>query len=142
MMGTGMAVFKRFALAAAVLIAGIAAASAACRSESFEDNGYIVCSFDLAETDLRLFWQHPDGDAFGTFTALAGHLEGGGERLAFAMNGGMYGEDYGPIGLYIENGRELARANTTVGRGRRETGAEFLQEAERHLLHRPGTAPG
>jgi uncharacterized protein YigE (DUF2233 family) len=112
MMGSGMAVFTRFAFMAVVLVTGFDAASAACRSESFEDNGYIVCSFDLAETDLRFFWQHPDGDAFGTFTALAGHLEGNGERLAFAMNGGMYGEDYSPIGLYIENGVELARANT------------------------------
>ena len=112
MMGSGMAVFTRFAFAAAVLLAGLDAASAACRSESFEDGDYIVCSFDLAETDLRFFWQHPDGDAFGTFTALAGHLEGNDAKLAFAMNGGMYGEDYSPIGLYIEDGKELAPANT------------------------------
>ena len=52
MMGSGMAVFTRFALAAAVLLAGSAAASAACRSESFEDNDYIVCSFDLAESSV------------------------------------------------------------------------------------------
>jgi len=112
MMGSGMAIFRRFALAAVILVTGLGAASAACRSESFEDSGYIVCSFDLAETDLRFFWRHPDGEAFGTFTALAGHLEGGGERLSFAMNGGMYGEDYSPTGLYIEHGVELARANT------------------------------
>jgi uncharacterized protein YigE (DUF2233 family) len=107
-----MAACKRFALAAVVLTLGSGAASAACRSESFADNGYIVCSFDLAETDLRFFWQHPDGDAFGTFTALAGHLEGHDERLAFAMNGGMYDEDYRPIGIYIEGGVELHPANT------------------------------
>ena len=107
-----MPVRTRFAIAAAVLLAGIHAAAAACRSESFEDNGYIVCSFDLRESDLRFFWRHPDGKAFGTFTALAGHLEGEGERLVFATNGGMYGEDYRPIGLYIENGRELAPVNT------------------------------
>lgn len=112
MMGLGMPVLARFALAATALLAGAPAASAACRSESFEGSDYIVCSFDLAESDLRLFWRHPDGNAFGTFTALAGHLEGNGERLAFGMNGGMYGEDYSPIGLYIENGKELAPANT------------------------------
>ncbi len=107
-----MAVFTRFALAAAALLLGFGTASAACRSESFQDNGYIVCSFDLAESDLRFFWQHPDGNAFGTFTALAGHLEGNDERLAFAMNGGMYADDYSPIGLYIEDGKQLAPANT------------------------------
>lgn len=106
-----MAVFARIALGVATLIVGLEAASAACRSENFEDADYIVCSFDLAESDLRLFWRHPDGKAFGTFTALAGHLEGNGERLAFATNGGMYGKDYSPIGLYIEDGRELSPAN-------------------------------
>lgn len=112
MMGSNMAVFIRFALAATALLLGFGAATAACRSERFEDNGYIVCSFDLAESDLRFFWQHPVGNAFGTFTALAGHLEGNDERLAFATNGGMYADDYSPIGLYIEDGKQLAPANT------------------------------
>lgn len=112
MMGWDMPVFLRFALRAAALLVGISGAEAACRSESFEESGYTVCSFDLADSDLRFFWRHPDGNAFGTFTALAGHLEGNGERLAFATNGGMYGEDYSPIGLYIENGKQLAPVNT------------------------------
>ena len=112
MMGFSMAVFRRFVLTAAALGAASGAASAACRSERFEEAGYIVCSFDLAESDLRFYWRHPDGKAYGTFTALAAQLEGQDERLAFAMNGGMYDEDYAPIGLYVENGQELASANT------------------------------
>ena len=32
----------------------------------------------------------------------------------FATNGGMYRSDQSPLGLYIENGRELVRANTAV----------------------------
>ena len=107
-----MAFFTRFVLSAGALLLWLGGAAADCRSDSFADNDYIVCSFDLAEADLRFFWRHPDGAAFGTFTALAGHLEGHDERLAFAMNGGMYADDYSPIGLYIEDGVELAAANT------------------------------
>ncbi|HET7717742.1 MAG TPA: phosphodiester glycosidase family protein [Bauldia sp.] len=107
-----MPVLTRFALLAAALLAGVHAAPADCVSESFEESGFIVCSFDLPESDIRFFWRHPDGEAFGTFTALAGHLEGKGQRLVFATNGGMYGEDFSPIGLYIEGGQELAPVNT------------------------------
>ncbi len=41
----------------------------------------------------------------------------GGGRLQFAMNGGMFHPDYKPVGLYVENGREITRANTRNGPG-------------------------
>lgn len=104
---------SRFAIAALALAGSAGVASAACRSESFDGEDYLICSFDLAESDLRFFWKDPDGRPFGTFTGLSGYLEGHGERLAFATNGGMYGADYAPIGLYVEDGETLARANTT-----------------------------
>lgn len=83
-----------------------------CRAETFEGASYIVCSFDLTESDLRLFWRDPDGALYRTFPALAGDLESRGLRLQFAMNGGMYGEGFEPIGLYIEEGEERAPVNT------------------------------
>jgi uncharacterized protein YigE (DUF2233 family) len=93
------------------LVAGPALA-APCREETFQDNAYIVCSFDLSQTDLRLFWRNPDGAPFGTFTALAGYLGAEGDTLQFAMNGGMYDEDYRPMGLYVEGGKELSPVKT------------------------------
>ena len=108
-----MAILSRFALAALVLAAASGAASAACQSEAFAGKDYVICRYDLAETDLRFFWKDPDGRPFGTFTGLSGYLESHGERLAFATNGGMYGDDYAPIGLYVEDGETLAKANTT-----------------------------
>jgi uncharacterized protein YigE (DUF2233 family) len=30
------------------------------------------------------------------------------------MNGGMYQDDFQPVGLHVENGRELTRANTVT----------------------------
>ena len=38
-------------------------------------------------------------------------------QLVFATNAGMYQSDRSPLGLYVENGRELVRANTAVETG-------------------------
>src|ERR1039457_741385 len=38
-------------------------------------------------------------------------------QLVVATNGGMYQADRSPLGLHVENGRELIRANTAVGTG-------------------------
>jgi uncharacterized protein YigE (DUF2233 family) len=88
------------------------AAAEGCRSEAFEDASYTVCSFDLARSDLRIFWRNETGDPYRTFSALAEELGTGDRRLAFAMNGGMYQDDLRPVGLLIVAGTELKSANT------------------------------
>ena len=61
---------------------------------------------------MHTYWRKDDGKPYRTFAALAEDLEVKGKSLRFAMNGGMYRSDFWPVGLYIENGRELASANT------------------------------
>ncbi|MGB6915790.1 MAG: phosphodiester glycosidase family protein, partial [Pseudolabrys sp.] len=61
-----------------------------------------------------LFWRGADGKPYQTFAALARDLKSKGKSLQFAMNGGMYQDDFQPVGLYVENGRELTRANTVT----------------------------
>ena len=85
-----------------------------CRNKSFNGATYIACSFDPAKKDVRLFWRGADGKPYQTFAALAGDLKSKGKSLQFAMNGGMYQDDFQPVGLYVENGRELTRANTAT----------------------------
>ena len=98
------------------LLAPRAAEAAPCRSETFEDAGYTVCSFDLTKADLRLFWRKPDGAPYATFSALADQLAGQGRSLQFAMNGGMYGDDLSPDRpLRRERGRD-ARGQHRHGR--------------------------
>ena len=116
------------------VLAPRAAESAPCRSETFEDAGYTVCSFDLTKADLRLFWRKPEGAPYATFSALADQLAGQGRTLQFAMNGGMYGDDLSPIGLYVENGSRDARGQHGHGDGRAGANPEFLQEAERRIF--------
>jgi uncharacterized protein YigE (DUF2233 family) len=88
-------------------------AMAECRADTFEGAPYSVCEADPADVDVRIFWQDDKGAPYPVFNALDDDLEDQGLDLAFAMNGGMFGEDFSPIGLYIENGRELRPANTT-----------------------------
>ena len=118
------------------------AAAAPCRSESFEDAGYTVCSFDLTKDDLRMFWRKRGrARPIATFSALAEALAGRGATPAFAMNGGMYGDDLSPIGLYVEDGSELRQVNTDTVTGEPRPDPEFLQEAERRLLSSTATKP-
>jgi uncharacterized protein YigE (DUF2233 family) len=108
---------RRAAVALALLPLAAEASQGECRSESFEGASYIVCSFDMARDDVRLFWRYGEGEPYRTFHVLATDLEAEGKTLKFAMNGGMYGEGFAPIGLYVEDGRELVPANTTTIEG-------------------------
>ena len=105
----------------AVLIAGSTSALAqSCQNETFEDDRYIVCGFDLSDSDIRLFWQNPEGAPYRTFETLANALDLNGMQLEFAMNGGMYGDDLSPIGLHVEDGQALREANTATSKNRPE----------------------
>ena len=107
----------RLFLAVCVLLVGAGAAEAACAPESFEGNDYTVCRFDLRQDRLQLFSLGADGEPYGSFRALSATLGQQGLSLAFAMNAGMYGEDLKPIGLYVEDGRTLKKANRRDGPG-------------------------
>jgi uncharacterized protein YigE (DUF2233 family) len=100
-------------LLVALLLNGVAAlAVGPCRSEVFEGVRYTVCSFNLAESDLRLFWRDASGRPYRSFSALAEAVKENGGTLTFAMNAGMYRTDFTPIGLYVENGQQLRSAKT------------------------------
>jgi uncharacterized protein YigE (DUF2233 family) len=105
------------ASATAVILAVLLAsapvgASGPCRSEHFEGDRYTVCSFDPADTDLRLFWRNPAGQPYRTFSSLAQAVAEDGGILIFAMNAGMFHPDFTPVGLHVENGQLLRPATT------------------------------
>jgi uncharacterized protein YigE (DUF2233 family) len=102
------------ALAILLGLGGAPALAAPCADFSQADQSYTVCRFDPKKADLRLFWRGPDAEPLGTFEAVAANLKPG-EKLIFGMNGGMYDVANAPVGLYIEHGVELKRANTRGG---------------------------
>ena len=87
-----------------------------CKPFNFEGNDYTLCEAPLRRYSVRLFWQRPDGTPYSYLSALP-KTDATGGRLAFALNGGMFHPNYKPVGLYIEDGQELVRANTRPGPG-------------------------
>jgi uncharacterized protein YigE (DUF2233 family) len=93
----------------------VCAESAPCQNVRFERSEYTVCEVDLRRQTVRLFWKKPDGRPYGYPSSLPPAISN--HRLVFATNGGMYHPDNSPVGLYVEDGRELARVNTNAGPG-------------------------
>jgi uncharacterized protein YigE (DUF2233 family) len=88
-----------------------------CRIDNYENRGFVVCEFDLRHYDLKLLWKKPDGEIYGSLANIPHGNQSNKDSLVFATNGGMYRPDRSPVGLYIENGRELQGAVTASGSG-------------------------
>jgi uncharacterized protein YigE (DUF2233 family) len=95
-------------------LCGAPACAAPCVDMAQGGQSFTICRFDPKKDDLRLFWRGSDGEPFASFEAVAGSLKPG-EKLIFGMNGGMYDDTNAPVGLYIEHGVEMKRANTRGG---------------------------
>jgi uncharacterized protein YigE (DUF2233 family) len=110
-----------FFLAAATSVAALNASALAdtepCRSMPYERNAYTVCEVDLRKATLRLYWKRPDGTPYVYLSSLPRVLEGEGGRLLFAANAGMFDPALKPVGLYVEQGRELTHLNTRSAHG-------------------------
>ena len=91
-----------FALSGLVLAGCTPKSDGPCETVGFESVPFLVCSFDPAADDIRLFLRDEAGAPFGQFDRLANHVASKGGSLVFAMNAGMYHEDRRPVGLYIE----------------------------------------
>lgn len=73
--------------------------------------------------NLQFFWKNEAGEIYGNVQNLKTQLDGKGQKLIFAMNGGMYQKDQSPQGLYVENGRII----TPVDREKEGYGNFYLQ---------------
>ena len=110
-----MKTFAAIWIASSLALLAGAANAAECRDLHFEDISFTVCEADPASEQIRLFHSDPDGKLFGTFDNAEASLNGG--AFAWAMNAGMYHPDRRPVGLYIEDGREVAGIVTREGPG-------------------------
>jgi prepilin-type processing-associated H-X9-DG protein len=85
-----------------------------CRAVQAEGEAFTVCTIDVRRQRVRLFWLGADGLPYASLGALA---QAKGAALSFAMNAGMYDKGQAPVGLYVEEGRELKRLSTADGPG-------------------------
>jgi uncharacterized protein YigE (DUF2233 family) len=90
--------------------------------------GALPASAQLADADMivytpsgkqqvQLFWKDEQGKVLGSLGHLKSYVERRKQRLAFAMNGGMYMEDRSPLGLFIRDGETVRKLNTRQGYG-------------------------
>lgn len=111
------------ALAVAVLALVVFVTSApraealTCERMFFESTPFDTCTVDVAEDDLRLWLDQPDGEKLLSLGRLADYLTAEDKTLAFAMNAGMYHEDRSPVGHLKIRGDELRRVITNAGPG-------------------------
>lgn len=98
----------------ALSILPVAAGASAVNCESLTEKGvrYTVCEVDLTQEELRLWHRDASGTIYGNFDRLEETLRAEGRTLTFAMNGGMYQPDRSAVGLYVEDGQELAHVIT------------------------------
>ncbi len=82
------------------------ASQAACRTMDYKGKGYALCEV-AAGDDLRLWHSDENGNLLGGFAQLNKTLAKSGRKLDFAMNAGMFHSDRRPVGLYIEDGRQI-----------------------------------
>jgi uncharacterized protein YigE (DUF2233 family) len=88
-----------------------------CISVTFERGDYTVCEVDLRKQVIKLYWKRPDGAPYAYLRALPQALEAKAGKLMFATNAGMFDPQLKPVGLYVEQGREMLRVNTRSGFG-------------------------
>jgi uncharacterized protein YigE (DUF2233 family) len=96
---------------------GALGAASPCRTITFEGGTYAVCEVDPRKQSIQLFWKRPDGAPYAHLKALPQTLDKGSRQLIFATNAGMFDPTYKPVGLYVENGKELVGASTRAGWG-------------------------
>jgi uncharacterized protein YigE (DUF2233 family) len=67
---------------------------------------------DLNKQHLGFYWKNEKGELYSNFNSLKEQLQRDGQKLTFAMNGGMYNKYSSPQGLFIEKGKILANIDT------------------------------
>jgi uncharacterized protein YigE (DUF2233 family) len=73
---------------------------------------FLACTISPKENNISLYWKDDAGKILQTFDNLKKYLLTKNEKLIFAMNAGMFQENYSPLGLYIERGQLINKLNT------------------------------
>lgn len=84
-----------------------------CRIELFEGSRFTIC--DPGEGELRLIAAARDETPLRSFADVMTHIPA--ERIAFALNAGMFDENGRPIGLAVVDGRQVHAISTRDGDG-------------------------
>jgi len=108
-----------------------------CSLIEFRDVRSTVCRVDIRTDRLQLFLSDPSGRPFNSFRKVAESLTRRNEQLVFAMNAGMYREDYSPVGLMVIDGHQVHRLNMASGDGNfylKPNGVFIVSDSGAHII--------
>ncbi len=84
--------------------------------EQSSENTIYGFTADLKTDAIQFVWKNSKGNRYASLGSWQEQLKSDGQKLVFAMNGGMYSADGSPKGLYIENGKTLSEIDL-LGKG-------------------------
>jgi uncharacterized protein YigE (DUF2233 family) len=87
----------------------------ACVRDEFEGVALTHCVADPAQNGITTALSPEGGGPYRSFAKLAAVVQT--RNIAFAVNGGMFGEDGKPIGYYVEESNRLRALNRADGGG-------------------------
>jgi uncharacterized protein YigE (DUF2233 family) len=107
-----------------------------------------ICRVNVKEEPLALFLRDEAGRPLKSFAGVETWLATRGKKLVFAMNAGMYHGDLSPVGLFVNEGRELAPLNLANAEGNfflkpngvfvvTADGAQVIESSQYPRLKRP-----
>lgn len=90
-----------------------------CKQTIFQPGSDKFASFTVnpQTSNVELFWRDDDGRAFKSIQSLKSYAEKKGQRLRFAMNGGMFEAGNFPKGLFVQNQQTLVPLDNQDGDG-------------------------
>lgn len=91
------------------------AADSACRAMTFEAVPLTVCAAIPDKHMISMVNMGEDKQPHGSLAGFAASTDA--STIAFAINGGMYGDDLRPLGYYVENGERLSELDRGDGSG-------------------------
>ena len=89
-------------------------ARSACATRLFEGSRFTVCQAKGGKVEVRT---SGTSGPYRSFSALQAALGKRADRVAFAMNAGMFDEGGNAIGLLVEDGKQLRAINRRKGGG-------------------------
>jgi len=80
------------------------------------DSRFLSFIVDLNKDELRFFLKNADGEFYQNFRNLNDDLKNQNKEMVFATNGGMFMQNFMPLGLYVENGKPMTPINKKNGK--------------------------
>jgi len=81
------------------------------------DSRFVYYVVDPKKQEIKLYYKDSKGNNFGSIKKLVEWGIKHKQPLLFATNGGMYKPDHSPLGLFIQNKKNISKLNTANGGG-------------------------